>query len=110
MFGRHGTWCRDGRSTVGKPEAWRDAIVTGATIDTPPSSTDTLAVEPFMELLDASKLDGRDPARLEHPENAGTLWRNVASSLGADPSWATGELADVVDRSVVEAGARIAHS
>lgn len=110
MFGRHGTFVRDQTGVEAGPEIWAEAVVEGTTIDAKPQSGHVLDPEPFHELLRVARRSPDDTAELSHPDEQESIWRRIAGTLFGTPVPATDPLSDLVERTVAEAGARLAHA
>lgn len=99
FFGACGTYTGLGDDAPRTGEAWREAVVTGATVEPPARTEGLLPAGPFVQLVEASV---GLPFDVVAPAQAPEVWRDVIGALGG-----RGLSRASVEAAAAEAGARV---
>ena len=108
MFGRMGTHRQPGHSGFSAKSQWREAVIPGATINTPPKNRHPLDIAPFTDFLKAF-WDGTPerPARYKgQPADFAKQWRAVHQALL--PASKPRDLPTLIAETVTEVAWRLA--
>jgi hypothetical protein len=103
MFGQNGIWTKAGSGDI--YESWRQSIVPGNPIRTPPSRKDILDPDPFSRLLESGADRSSGIAELHDPATCEKVWRDVHKALFGKPS--NGDLPEVLEECIVESALRL---
>lgn len=110
MFGNYGMHHRGTSIQNTQPDTWSDAVVEGRTLSLTPSSNGKLELAPFVNLLNHSRTGDDGIAVLQHPKQYEETWRRIEAALFGSAYSTRTNLSDSVERSILEAGQRLAHA